>query len=51
VLVEELAGGELLVIPTEQVGERIRDIGARVVADHDEALRILAEHDPDVPES
>ncbi len=47
VLVEELEGGELRITPTEQLRERIRTIGERVVADHPEALRILAEHDPD----
>jgi antitoxin component of MazEF toxin-antitoxin module len=47
VLVEELDNGELRIIPTEQVSERIRSIGHRVVADHAEALRILAEHDPE----
>ena len=47
VLVEELPGGELRILPTEKVRERIRDIGRRVVADHQEALQILADHDPD----
>lgn len=47
VLVEELPSGELRILPTEQVRERIKEIGERVVADHSEALRILAEHDPD----
>jgi antitoxin component of MazEF toxin-antitoxin module len=47
VLVEELDSGELRIMPTEQVRERIRGIGRRVVAKHSEALRILAEHDPD----
>jgi antitoxin component of MazEF toxin-antitoxin module len=47
VLVEELDGGELRIIPTERVSERIRSIGQRVVADHAEALKILAEHDPE----
>ncbi len=47
VLVEELDGGELRILPTEQLRERIRTIGERVVADHPEALKILAEHDPD----
>jgi hypothetical protein len=47
VLVEELPGGELRIISTEKVSERIREIGARVVGEHDEALRILADHDPD----
>lgn len=47
VLVEELADGELRILPTDQVRERIRQVGRRVVAEHPEALRILAEHDPD----
>ena len=47
VLVEELANGELRVIPTDRVRERIRDVGRRVVAEHPEALEILANHDPD----
>jgi len=29
------------------VRDRIRDIGRRVVGEHSEALKILAEHDPD----
>jgi transposase len=45
VLVEELPGGELRIISTEKVSERIREIGERVVAEHGEALRILADHD------
>ena len=47
VLVEELPGGELRLMPTEKLREQIAHIGRRVVADHPEALRILAEHDPD----
>lgn len=47
VLVEELPGGELRILPTDQVRERIRTVGRRVVDEHPEALRILAEHDPD----
>jgi antitoxin component of MazEF toxin-antitoxin module len=47
VLVEELPDGELRILPTDQVHERIRDVGRRVVAEHSEALRILADHDPD----
>lgn len=47
VLVEEVESGELRIIPTEQVRDRIRGIGRRVVDEHTEALRILAEHDPD----
>ena len=47
VLVEELPGGELRLLPTEKLREQIRTIGKHVVADHPEALRILAEHDPE----
>jgi antitoxin component of MazEF toxin-antitoxin module len=47
VLVEELPGGELRIMSTEKVRERIRDIGAHLVAEHGEALEILANHDPD----
>jgi antitoxin component of MazEF toxin-antitoxin module len=47
VLVEELAEGELRILPTEQLRERIRTIGERMVAEHPEALKILAEHNPD----
>lgn len=47
VLIEELEGGELRIVPTDQIRERIRDIGKRVVADRAEALKILVEHDPD----
>jgi hypothetical protein len=46
VLVEGLPGGDLRIMSTEKVRERVRDIGERVVADHGEALRILADHDP-----
>jgi hypothetical protein len=46
VLVEELESGELRVMPTDQVHDRIRDVGRRVVGEHAEALKILAEHDP-----
>jgi antitoxin component of MazEF toxin-antitoxin module len=46
VLVEELETGELRIIPTEQVRARIRDVGRRLVGEHAEALKILAEHDP-----
>lgn len=49
VLVEELPGGELRIISTDKVRERIRNIGERVVADHAQALQILADHDPDAP--
>ena len=46
-LVEELDDGELRILPTEQLQKRIRTIGERVVAEHPEALKILAEPDPD----
>jgi antitoxin component of MazEF toxin-antitoxin module len=49
VLVEGLPGGELRIMPTDQVSARIRDIGARVVVEHGEALQILADYDPDAP--
>lgn len=49
VLVEELPGGELRILPTDRVRERIRDIGRRIVDEHQEALQILADHDPDEP--
>jgi len=48
VLVEKLPGGELRVMSTEKVRERIRDIGGRVVAERSQALQILADHDPDI---
>jgi len=47
VLVEELPSGELRIMPTEQLRDRIRESGRRVVDEHSEALRILADHDPD----
>lgn len=46
VFVEELPGGELRLLPTDKLRERIAEIGQRVVADHEEALQILAKHDP-----
>ena len=45
--VEVLPSGELRALPTDRVQERIKEIAERVVTDHGEALRILAEHDPD----
>jgi len=51
VLVEELPGGELRITRTDQVRERIRDVGRRIVGEHAEALQILADHDPDAPAS
>jgi antitoxin component of MazEF toxin-antitoxin module len=49
VLVEELPDGDLRIMSTEKVRERIRDIGGRLMAEHGEALEILANHDPDAP--
>lgn len=49
VLIEELDGGELRILPADQVRERIRGIGRRVVGEHAEALKILAEHGLDAP--
>lgn len=46
VLVEELEGGELRIMPIEQVRERIRAIGRRAVSEHGDALKILGESDP-----
>ena len=47
VLLDELPGGELRLLPTDRVREQIRTVGHRVVDEHREALEILAEHDPD----
>lgn len=46
VLVEELES-ELRIMRTDQVRDRIRGVGQRVVAEHAEALKIPAAHDPD----
>lgn len=47
VLIEELDDGEIRILPTDRVRERIRSISQAVVAERSEALRILAEHAPD----
>lgn len=47
VLLDELPDGELRLLPTDRVREQIRRVGRRVVDEHQEALQILAEHDPD----
>lgn len=47
-LMEELPGGELRILPTAKLREQIAHVGRRIVADHPEALRMLGEHDPDV---
>ncbi len=46
VLVEELADGELRILPTERVRERVRQIARRVVDEHPEAMHILGNYDP-----
>jgi antitoxin component of MazEF toxin-antitoxin module len=45
VLVEDVGGGELRILPTD----RVRQIADRVVSEHPETLEILANHDPDEP--
>jgi antitoxin component of MazEF toxin-antitoxin module len=45
VLIEELASGELRIIPASRVRELIREAGGRVIAEDREALEILAEQD------
>ncbi len=47
VLVEELPGGELRIVPTDRLRERVREIATRVVDEHSEAMDILANYDPD----
>jgi len=43
VLMEELPDGGLRILPTDRLREEIKQIGLRVVSEHPEALRILAE--------
>jgi antitoxin component of MazEF toxin-antitoxin module len=47
VLVEALADGELRILPVDRVRERVRAVADRVVAEHAEAMDILASYDPD----
>lgn len=47
VLVEELADGELRIMPAERVRERVRGIADRIVREHPEAMEILATHAPE----
>jgi antitoxin component of MazEF toxin-antitoxin module len=47
VLVEALADGELRILPADRVRERVRRVASRVVAEHPEAMDILANYDPD----
>jgi antitoxin component of MazEF toxin-antitoxin module len=51
VLVEELADGELRILPTEMVRTRVRQIAGRAVSDRAEALEILAKEDADLDPS
>jgi uncharacterized protein (DUF2249 family) len=48
--VEELPDGDLRIMSTEKVRERIQDMGGRLVTEHGEALEVLASHDPDAPQ-
>lgn len=47
VLVEELPDGELRILPTDRMRERVREIAARTVSEHAEALEILESYDAD----
>ncbi len=47
VLVEELADGELRILPTDRVRERVRKVAERVVNEHPEAMEILADYSPE----
>jgi antitoxin component of MazEF toxin-antitoxin module len=51
VMVEELSDGELRILPTDRVRERVRQVADRLVSDHPEAMDILANHDPDADDS
>jgi antitoxin component of MazEF toxin-antitoxin module len=46
VLVEELGDGELRILPTDKVRERVRQIANRIVSEHPDAMDILANYDP-----
>lgn len=47
VLVEELADGELRILPTDRVRERVRQVAQRTVNEHPEAMEILATYSPE----
>jgi antitoxin component of MazEF toxin-antitoxin module len=47
VLVDELPNGELRIVPAERLRESVGDMARRLASEHEEALRILAEYDPD----
>jgi antitoxin component of MazEF toxin-antitoxin module len=49
VLIEELPDGSLHLLKTDDLRQRIRDAGARVVDEDRNALDILARHDRDIP--
>jgi antitoxin component of MazEF toxin-antitoxin module len=49
VLIEELEDGSLRILPADQVRERIRGTGRRVVREHTAALDLLADHDAETP--
>ena len=51
VLVEDLGGGELRILPTGRVRERVRGIADRIVGEHPEAMELLANHDPDTDDA
>lgn len=51
VLVEELADGELRILPADRVRERMRQIADRVVEEHPEAMDILANHNPEADDT
>ena len=47
VLVEELPDGELRILPTDKVRQRVRGVADRLVSERREAMDILANHTPD----
>lgn len=47
VLVEEMPDGELRILPTDMVRQRVRQVADRVVREHPDAMEILARHAPD----
>jgi antitoxin component of MazEF toxin-antitoxin module len=51
VLVEDVGDGELRILPTVRLRERVRGIADRIVGEHPEAMGILATHDPDADDA
>ncbi len=47
VLVEDLGGGELRILPTDKVREGVRQVADRIVEEHSAAMGILANSGPD----